>query len=415
MKKLLLISLSFFLIQCSKNNDDIVINEDQVTETFLFSVDVIGNVFSENNSGHLYLTDGDGNLIVDGALINNQETSLSAEFDINKVYDATIIYWVFTQGQTYYLTDTYTDVSPNTYLLNEIERLNPNQDRLNLDLYNTGFPLEVLSHSGSFNSSGNSNNGGTFNFNSLLPASPGNYYASFKSPNDVFPRYFWIEDIDGNTDLNIDFTSLPIIDTSIVTQFPAYDLLSVNLHGFIDSDINNLPHWLLSENYQNGNNSDIKIIPTNLFDQYGFYTRYKINNINYTYKEKSQNIAQNISLPNLDLSINSTSINDFSMSTSGNYDGFRINYTLKNFDDNIFVFYYIYGKPESEVSFTKLNLFNTIFSGIAGVSVNDLIFDTASLHSYNNIDNYSDYLANLIDIYTTFSTNYISESISKSE
>lgn len=416
MKRIILLLLvSIILIQCSKGGDDQELNEEQGTETFLFSINVIGNLFKETTTGHLYLSDANGDIIVDGALINNQETYLSAVFDINDVYDATLIYKVLTQGQTYYLTSTYEDVNPNTYNINEIEGLNPNQDRINLDLSNTGFPLEVISHSGSYISDGNPDNGGTFNFDSLLPASPGDYYAAFKSPDDNLPRYFWMENVNGNTNLNIDFTSLPFVNTSIITQFPTNESLSVNVHGFKNDDNNNIHHTVHFKGYQNGSNSDITLVPDNLFDYYGFHSNFNINNTTYYYSKKSQDIIQNISLPNFDLTINTNSINNFSMNTSGNYDVFNVIYSLSNIDDYVFVQYYIYGKSSSVVSFSKSNLFNQIFSEIPEVSIDDLLFHSASIESNSNFNNYDNYLIHSIDFYSKIKDDYILERVSKSE
>ena len=76
MRKIILVLLaSFLLVQCSDGDDNITITPVPGENIFLFSVNVNGNVFNVDVTGHLYLSDEDGNIIVTGALLNNQETS----------------------------------------------------------------------------------------------------------------------------------------------------------------------------------------------------------------------------------------------------------------------------------------------------------------------------------------------------
>lgn len=413
-----LLVLSLFFIQCSKDDN---VKEEEMTneETFLFGINVLGDYYTNERSSHLYLSDSDGTIIADGPLLNNQETTLSAVFDLNNTYDATLVEKNTFNGETIYLTKTYVDVRPATYIISRPENPNPDEDRILINLTNTGggVPITVLRHSGSgYTTQGNTANGGTFEFDGRMAASPGDYFVSFLSENEGIPRYFWQENVSPNSVFTSDYNDLLFLDKIVKTQFPPNQSLSASILGYRSSDVLKTSHLLFFENYQDGTNSITSYLPQYVvFDFYNFNASFNINNTSYFVSKNTESIDAQIEIPNLTLNIQSSDISNFRMTTSTNVDSYKASFVYNQNNSNTYLLYDVIGKPTPTTMFSKANLFDTIFSDEPALTSETILFSSASIGRSNYINGYSEYIADQLTNKRYYAIDFLSESVSKSE
>lgn len=412
--------VSFFFIQCSK--DDGVKEEEETNnqETFLFGINVIGDHYTDGRSGHLYLSDDAGNIIADGPLVNNQETALNAVFDLNNTYDATLIETITFLGETSYFVKTYTDVRPDVYIQSRSVDSNPNNDKLliNLTDINGNTPFRVLRYSNILGGGNQGNIGasGIFSFEENLIVSPGDFFVSFLNENEGIPRYFWRENIAPNSEFSFEYNELPFMDTIVTTQFPENEKLNATIIGFNSVENQKTHHFVFYENYNEGVNAITAHLPDNsVFDFYNFNTSFSTGNTSYYISKNTETIDAQIEIPNLDFDIQESDISNFRMSTASSYDNFGATYSFDQSSSDTYVRYSIFGKPTAGITFSKSKLFDTLFEDIPEVTSQNLSFSNASISRNNSIDTYGEFLETLIRSERNYTVGFLSESITKSE
>ncbi len=396
MKKILWLStLSLLFISCATDDNN---NSPDPNITATYSLSIDGNFFVSQSSGILYISDSDGEIVGQGALANNQQTSLEVDFDPNEVYDASVFLEVETNGIQFYFLNTLTNVPPGNYNIPGLMELNPNDDTITINITNAGSNLEILSSSRFLNVDSNSNNGGTYILSGEMIASPGDYYVSLQKPGEQFPRYIWLEDITGNSNINLDFNVLPMINTSISVNIPLNESSSLSLWGMMDDDpqaINGVFHHAQYENTSNGTASYNAMVPQNVFDMYRISVGYELsNNENeYRYTTHSTNIPQNIPTVDLDFTVNNNTISNFSMSTQGSYDYFQANFSYSNITQDVIAQHDIVGAAASAISFSKANLFDNVFANDPDINSGMLApSDSYGLTNYSQFSGYSGFI-----------------------
>lgn len=415
---LILVCLLFF--QCSK--DDTVKEEENTNqETFLFGINLTGNYYINGRSGHLYLSDNDGNIIADGSLLNNQETALSAVFDLNDSYDATLVETITFNGETIYLVETYTDVRPATYSSFTPVDPNPNNDKFSINLtnINLNFPFRVLRYSNilSGGNQGSIDVDGTFSFEEDLIVSPGDFFVSFLNENEGIPRYFWKENIAPNSEFSFDYTELPFLDTIVTTQFPENDQLNATIIGFNSVANQKTHHFIFQENYEDGINVTTAYLPdSEVFDFYNFNSSFRMGTTSYSISKNMETIDAQIEIPDLDFDIQESDISNFRMSTTSIYDYFGARYGFDQSESGTYVRYAVFGKPTAEINFSKSKLFDALFKDIPEFTTQNLSFSSASISRNNSINSYNEFLQTAILLSErNYTIGFLSESISKSE
>jgi len=185
--------------------------------------------------------------------------------------------------------------------------------------------------------------------------------------------------------------SLPFAEKSITTHFPDNYRLDLTITGHRDEDENDdkfIKHTLLKTNFTSGTTSNQFYIPENIFDYYKFGTRFRANSAVYFYVEKSSQITSNVTLPNFDVIINSSGINNFSMTSKGKYDFFEAQYSISNSDTGLF--YSVFGEFSENTSFKLKILFDSIFSSTATITSDKLEFQDVTVRDYDVINSFSD-------------------------
>jgi uncharacterized protein YcfL len=397
MKKLLtLVLLSLLLIQCSTN--EIVTPMEETNDPAIFNMTMDGNYFVPESSGKWYLSDEAGELLAQGALINNQQTPLEIEYDPTMRYDATIYFEIFTAGIQLHVLYTYEDVTPGDYFITAVQGYNPNGDEITLTLTNAGNDLEILTTSGFVTVEQNNNDGGTYILSGDLISSPGHNYAAFKSPNDNLPRYSWTGYVNGDTNITADYTTLPFVEEAITITLPSNETSGVSIRGFMDSDpsgVSGVSHMLQKESTEDGTTLYEALLPNGVFDDFWLSASYKFSNDDKTHRfiKLSESLEQNVPAATLDFNVNSNTISNFSVSATGEYDAYNTTFVYSNSAQDVTVFYDIFGKGASEVNFSKANLFNNLFAD--DPEITSALLPPAErifLTNYSHISTYNEFL-----------------------
>jgi hypothetical protein len=301
-------------------------------------------------------------------------------------------------GREVYSLVTFTNIEAGTYYIEGPSTFYENSnDEITLKLYNTGYPFEVTSGL-NWEGAGGPENGGYFNFSSNLVVSPtSDFYASFKSPNDQFDRYYWGEDILEGSVFNIDYGTLPEITNIVNTQIPSNNFFYFSVEGLRNNDVNNIRHSIAYENSSEGNTSLSTSVPPNIFDNYLFNVYYNTNNIGYSKEMFTSTIPDQINTPTINLTINNPSPQNFNMSTTGEATIYNVTFRAENSDDTVFFVQKIYGEVTPEVSFSKENLRMNIQQSYQGLSwLETISLGSAGLVYYSLTNSYKDILKNEI-------------------
>ncbi|MCL6266197.1 hypothetical protein [Flagellimonas myxillae] len=204
--------------------------EEEETEIFTFSLQINGDYFNESYQGTLYLSNELGEVLVEKSLVNNSINLIELEVNTSAVHDITLVTKRDTQFNVETELTTFTDVDSGSYVLNA-PAANGNGDTFNLNLTNTGFPLETQ-NSFVADVSGTSADGGSYQMEVTLPDYPGNFYGLFQSPDDTEPRYYYQSGVERNSEIEVDFQTLSLAENKMTVEIPVFTGSSVALNGF---------------------------------------------------------------------------------------------------------------------------------------------------------------------------------------
>lgn len=394
MKKIcFLLVLLATLYSCSKDSDD----RDSGLQDFtiILNVDTNHNFGRFNESTRAFLSDENGTILDSDDLKIGQSTTLSFSGDPSMHYD--LSYMVYNNitdlGIKSYSLVTFTNIEAGTYNIGPSLSIENSQDEISLKLNNTGYPFEVKS-SLSWQGGGAPENGGYFNFSSNLAVSPtSDFYASFKSPNDQFDRYYWGESIPEGSVFNIDYTTLPEITNIVNTQIPSNNFSYFSVEGLKNNDVNTIHHSIAYGNFAGGNTSLSTSVPPNIFDNYIFNVHYNTNYIGYSKQMLTTTIPEEINTPTLDFTVNNPSPQNFNMSTTGEATVYTVTFRAENIDETVFLGQSIYGEVTPEISFSKENLRMNIqqtYQDLSGFET--LSLGSAALFYYSLTNSYKDIL-----------------------
>tara|TARA_R100000306_G_scaffold12608_1_gene15170 strand:- start:9165 stop:10433 length:1269 start_codon:yes stop_codon:yes gene_type:complete len=397
MKKIVLLLVLFcssmVFVQCNIDDSNPV-DEETVDPEIDFDnaivIDVVDDYFSQHFEIRAYLSDKNGTIVAEEKLSSFNKTILTADFENNE-YDLTLLRGI--PGSNGEL-QTFLNIEPTIYTLKLRPKLNPNFEAVNLEITNAVPEFYVTGITGDYAEVGYTNeNGGTFLLKGLLEETPGDFFALGKMPDEEFPRYFWREDVPGNSTIGVNMLSLPFAEKSITTQFPDNYRLDLTITGHRDEDESDdkfIKHTLLKTNFTAGTTSNQFYIPENLFDNYEFATRFSANSAVYFYLEKSPQITNIVTLPNFDVTINSSGINNFSMTSTGKYDFFEALYTHDITDSILDLRYSVFGEFSENTSFKLKTLFDSIFSNTPTIASDKLEFQDVTVRDYDVINSFSD-------------------------
>lgn len=416
MKKILsLLAVAVIFFNCSKDTDD----TDNELQNFTVTLNVDSNHrFSRfQESTFAFLSDENGTILATGELRIGETTTLSFSGSASNHYDLSYMRYdnIVDLGIKTYSLVTFTNIEQGTYDIGPTPIIENSHDEIFINMDYTGYPFEVTSGvTGA--GGGGPENGGYYNFRSNLSGSPtSDFYASFKSPNDQFERYFWQTDISEGSVFNIDYNTLPEIQNIISVQSPTNTIFGFAVEGIIEGDINKVRHSIKESNLPNGYSSISIPLPDNIFDNYLFTLSYGNGAIKYFKTIRTADIPSTIDTPELSFVINNTSPQAFNMSTTGNSGIYNIIFRDTNSSETIFVAHSIYGEITPEISFSKESLRKNIQETYSDLKdFETLPLGSVSLTHYNSLNSYKDILQYRIEgEYYEIPKNSFIEGISK--
>lgn len=391
-KSILLLFFVGLFFGCSKDADD----SDQQFQEFTVTLNVDPNhsfgTFAE--SARAFLSDQDGEIVASEDLQPGQTTTLTTNADPTSIFDLTYVIYKYygVVNEKVYSIETFSNVQQGTYNLGPKKIIEDTNDEIYIHLSNTGYPCEAVATSAGYGTFG-PENGGYLNWQANLVGSPtSDFYMAFKSPNDQFNRYVWLEDVAEGSILNIDYTTLPEIQNIVITDLPDNDNIGFQLFGLVENDANQIHHSVAYGNFVNGTSSLTSAVPQNVFDQYLMEVSYRNGSTHYFNQYRTSSIPSEISAASVDLTINNPSPQSFNMNLVGDGILYKVSFTNINASGSIFVGHFIYGEAAPEVSFSKENLRLNVqaeypdLSQFATVVLRDAaVTRYSALNSYNDI------------------------------
>ncbi|MCW5519601.1 hypothetical protein J1N09_07115 [Aureitalea sp. L0-47] len=398
MKKLLYLSLlAVLILQCSEDetpNPGPDPDPDPVnTATYLLSLDE--NFLDEVASGTLYISNSQGEIIGQAPLANSQQASVEIDFDPNEEYDATVYVELNNTTINLYQLFTYINVPPGSYTAPGLINSGVNIPTITINVTNIGGSLTVLNSSTSTNVS--INGAGDYVITGNMLTAPGDYYVSVQKSGEQFPRYIWIENVPGNSTVDVDFNSLPLLDNTTDVAVPANTSSSFSVYGILNDDlsgVNQILHCVQKDANNNGTASSYEAyLPQNVFDKYRYDIGYGLSNDGVAYRYSTISAATPSSIPsvNLGFTLNNGSISNFSMATQGNYDHFQVRFDFQNIPQGVVVFHTFYGAASQNINFSKANLFDNIFANQSNISSG--MFGSSLTYSLKNYSQFNGYSA----------------------
>lgn len=396
MKNLIpLVVLCLLFFQCNVEDNSASGNIDDEPDldiTNSIVLDVRDYYFDSNGDDIAYLSDQNGIIIVTEELSNFNQTILTADFDTT-TYDLTIFSKpFFTSGGS---LRTFLNVKPAIYTFQKNPNYVPNVNTFNLNISETTTDLFVYAMTGGSSVTSfeyTNDNGGTLTVGGVLEISPADYFLIGKLPQEPFPRYFWKENISPNDVVNVVYNELPYASSIARTQFPDGDNMKISIIGRNFGDVSQIRHYLQESIGSIDGTLNEVYYPPNIFDYFETSSSYWLNDTRYFNQTINQEIRQNLSPVSFNLEIENTSITDFRMTTTGNYDFFETTQTYFNPSEDIYVTHFIVGEQSQAVSYTLEKVFNKIFSDVPSINAGQLKHEYTGLYNLNFTDTYSDVL-----------------------
>ncbi|MCB0467953.1 MAG: hypothetical protein KDC64_07060 [Aequorivita sp.] len=394
-KSLLYLFLIGLVLGCSKDAD----NPDQPEQDFTVILDVDqDHSFGRHTvSASAFLSNQNGDILVSGELHSGQTTILTANVDPSLFYDLTYVIHDNNEdlNESTYRLVTFSAVQQGSYTLGPTEELENSYDEIFLNFANTGYPCEIVASNSGRGTFG-PQNGGYLNWQSNLVDSPtSNFYMALKSPNDLFGRYIWLEDVAEGSSFNLDYMALPQIQDTLRIDIPDNENIGFQLCGMVGSSQNQ--HPLAYGNLVNGASSLFVAVPQDIFNQYVLELQYRNGNDTNFFTSKTSAIPSVVQPSELNILVNDPSPQNFKMQLEGDGILYNVIFGNANASGTLFVFHSIYGQAASEVTFSKENLRLNIQQQYPDLSqMETVLAERASISSYSELNGYNDILNYLI-------------------
>lgn len=391
--------LSFFLIlflfvNCNKE-DNSTDNPVLPEEVNLLSVSTPNGFYLDeptiSSSGHVYLTNNNGELIMESELLNNTTSELNKVYDIeNNTYNATFLYEVINEGFTFYRIKTFTNIQPYNLDFTGFETKAPIKESAKVSVTNAnGFLSELI-----FNGRIRSDNVSIDNtvFDLRLEQVPGDLYFSFRHENENFRRFLFLKNVTGNTNETIEFQNIPEIIDHLNINYPENDNLYMYIKGSQNSDPNNFFAKLSEFRSNLGVTTTTNYFPIDLFQRFKVLTDLDQGEKKFETVEYGNSINLNYSIPNLDFQITNNSINNYSISSSSSFDYYSAHFNYYKVDDP-YIIWSVYGEQMKNMNFILPKLTTSITKDYPDFSFDKLINHATSLHKIEGIQTYKQFIS----------------------
>jgi len=410
--------ISIILVSCS-SDDDPFGNPQEKVDTTLISISIPnghyldGSINDVKSSGHIYLTDNEGELIIDSELLNNSITELTGDYDVNKEIQATFLwkreYPDFEDNiATIYHLKTFSKVEPYTFEFEEKFKKNPaNNEKAKIFINNTnGYLQDFLA----YNSYGTKSSINSAELEIDLKQIPDDIYVSFKHENENARRYILMQNIEEDISKSIEYESLPVAKDFITINYPGSDKLHVTIFGAIESNPNNFFARLSEIWSYTGLNSFSHNLPLEPFQNFKVSTSLEIGNEKFSTIERGSSINQNYSKPNLSFQVLDNSFDNYEISSSSMFDYYSVNLYYSNEAKNYDIIWTIYGKSQANIKLTIPQILDFHELNNTTLTIDDFTILSATIIKIDGIDSYKEFINSQID-----DNSYIDNKITKYE
>jgi hypothetical protein len=395
MKNFFLFFLILFLfVSCSKD-DNSTDNPILPIEINLLSVSTPSGFYQDeptiSSSGHVYLTNNNGELIMESELLNNTTSELNKVYDIeNNTYNVTFLINYKYDGSSFYRINTFTNIQPYNLDFNEFGIKAANNERAKVSVINAnGFFTEILFNNSPATVEGSINN---TVFDLRLEQVPDGLYFSFRHENENFRRYVLLKNATGNTNETFEFQNIPKITDHININYPENDKLDTYISGSQNSDPNNF-FAKLSEFHSNlGVTTTSHYFPIDLFQRFKVITNLDQGEKKFRTVVYGNSINLNYNLPNLDFQVTNNSINNYSISSSSSFDYYSAHFNYFNDDDTYNIIWSVYGEQMKNMNFILPKLAASITKDFPDFSIDNLINHATALHKIEGIQTYKQFI-----------------------
>ncbi|MDC8004931.1 hypothetical protein POV27_12790 [Aureisphaera galaxeae] len=403
LKRLIFLLPLIFIVACSSSDDSPQemqeeMEEEEMQETYSFGINVSSDYLSDTETGKVYISNIAGVIVFEADFVNGENYDFSFEAAPGQTFDFTLYRRFEVSGANLYRVTTFEDFIFSSYELDRKD-VPPSLEDVSLEYFNFGQPdpteqnLFYTLTSGSYSS----DNGGTLTTSSEQIRNGGSYYMAARNDSDAFPRYFWQESVTAPINVSADFSTLPFADDVMNISFPANDDTRSIVMGHKNYNSNSIENVIRDEISSSKIDEMNIFLKDGLFDFYEVLCSYSMGNRSYHYNELSEGLDFNISNPDFDFSIQNNTIGDFSASTSGNYDNFNARYEATD-DTSFNVIYNVVGASGQNISFSKDELFDAIFSNILLISANGLEPKSFGLGNSSSVNSFQDVIQGFLNV-----------------
>lgn len=360
----------------------------------LMSVSIPNNYYNDVESGHLYLTDQNGNLIIDAALTNDQTTEIRNRFDLDERYDATFLTKETYSDFAIYNIQTFIDVNPHEYTFRELIDPNPNDEQAYLLVRNTPGIFEDINSSHSFTGGAGAS---TFEADLFLKRIPDKAFLSFEHNNELYKRYLFLEGLTGASRDTFDYQELPLMDQALEINYPANEQLRVSIDGGLASEPDIF--YPLSQSFlRNGSTTSTHELPPSLFDRYRTVIYLENNGVGYLTNEITESVTLNHVLPDMDFSITQTDPENYEILSDSDYDFHFTRFEYDNFQEGYRVRWVVHGTGNPTVRFSiPKELEELIFEDNPNFSLQNLTADADRIYRIEGLTTYEEYVSYFLD------------------
>lgn len=380
----------------------------------LMRFSVPGNRIAEGNEIWIFLSDDQGNVLINKQLKNGETTEFVRPdgFEGETFTKNMAFFYDFSSGNKYMFIESYNGILTGfTGGFTELATRNSGLITLNFD--DLSMNEEILVSSG--------NNYANLKYNETcidcgffiyLRDVPANVLVSYKA-TDAIPSYTFLEDVQDQEIFNLTTNSFtPMVGEMIVVP-SGYDSGSISVAGIKDP-LENVKGWfdLYSTSFGSSSSEIELFYPEIEFE--GFYISQNFSKGDRTYNtQKVSEVIQSNELPPFEFSINSKTSRIMGVTTQGDFDIYKATWSYE--DDSHFVDHYVLGKLNGNTAeIIRPVLPAELLEKVPNLQDENLTPDHFSLVEYDKFDDYSEYLEyffnrNLDKSYNTFESSRVSE------
>lgn len=378
--------LATTLSNCAKESNidesiDETIEEKLGSISFNYYLD---NPNIEDQCGHVYLTDSNGNIVSDTSLIAGESSYVEADFE-SGIFNLSVINKIAQGTDTLYRIQTFMDVKPTQYEITEAPDFNPQNKEAILYIQNSGgltdFCGEGYSQAFDENIDG-------YVVKKELGQLPNHLYSSFKKGNENFKKYAWIENVDENFRDTVLYKDLPTTEGPITIQYPANNGLVVSISGKT-SPMQEKSYALIDLQVFQTTSQTSHYIPFEVFNRFQIVTSLFSQKMSYQKTEETDEIKSSFTLPNLHLEVSSSSGNNFSFNITGNYDVLSNRFTYTKEPEKRII-WTVLNMADETIEYSLPNLFDLLITDFPNLRVEEMVLTSSQIEKYREPLGYLD-------------------------